>query len=75
VQKRASSEARQVTEKGIACNPQIKIPLEKYTPRLEDNIKIDLTEVRCKCVDWLNVAQNRDHTFHVIFCSTTHECV
>jgi hypothetical protein len=43
------------TEKGIVCSPQVKIPLEKSTPRLKDNIKTDLTEVGCKCVAWINL--------------------
>jgi hypothetical protein len=43
------------TEKGIVCNPQVEIPLEKSTPRLEDNIIMDLTEVGCKCVAWIHL--------------------
>jgi hypothetical protein len=41
------------TEKEIVCSPQVKIPLEKSTPGLEDNIKTDLTEVGCKRVAWI----------------------
>jgi hypothetical protein len=29
--------------------------------RLEDNIRMDLREVRRKVVDWMHVAQDRDH--------------
>jgi hypothetical protein len=33
------------TEKGIVWSPQVKMPLEKYTPRWRDNIKMDLISV------------------------------
>jgi hypothetical protein len=48
------------TEKGIVCSPQVKIPLEKSASRWENNIKMDLTGVGCKCVDWIHVVQDRD---------------
>jgi hypothetical protein len=41
--------------KGIVRNPQVKIPLEKSKPMLEDNIKMDLTEVGCKRVAWIHL--------------------
>jgi hypothetical protein len=47
------------TEKGIVCSPQVKIPLEKSTPRWEDNIKVDLTEVGCKYAYRIRVAQDQ----------------
>jgi len=28
--------------------------------RWEDNIKMDLQEVACGCMDWIELAQNRD---------------
>jgi len=28
--------------------------------RWEDNIKMDLQEVACVCMDWIELAQNRD---------------
>jgi hypothetical protein len=43
------------TEKGVVCNPQVNVPLKKSTPRLEDNIKMDLTEVEYKCVAWIRL--------------------
>jgi hypothetical protein len=46
--------------KFLVVNPEIKIPLEKPRPRWEDNIKMDLTEVRCKVVNWSHLAQDRD---------------
>jgi hypothetical protein len=44
----------------LSANPEVKIPLEKPRPRWEDNIKMDLTEVRCKVVGLIHLAQGRD---------------
>jgi hypothetical protein len=35
-------------------------PLGRPRRRWEDNIKIDLWKVGCGCVDWMELAQNRD---------------
>ena len=37
-----------------------KSPLGRPTHRWEDNIKIDLQQVGCKGMDWINLAQDRD---------------
>ena len=37
-----------------------KRPLRRPRRRWEDNIKIDLQEVRFECVDWNDLAQDRD---------------
>jgi hypothetical protein len=37
-----------------------KIPLERLRRRWEDNIKMDLQEVRCGVMDWIELAQGRD---------------
>jgi hypothetical protein len=34
--------------------------LERHRRRWEDNIKTDLREVGCGCVDWIGLAQDRD---------------
>jgi hypothetical protein len=37
-----------------------KRPLGRPRCRWEDNIRMDLQEVRCGCVDWIGLAQDRD---------------
>jgi hypothetical protein len=40
--------------------PKGKKPLGRPRRRWEDNIKMDLQEVGCGCMDWIELAQNRD---------------
>jgi hypothetical protein len=40
--------------------PEGKRPLGRHWHRWEDNIRTDLREVGCGCVDWMALAQNRD---------------
>jgi len=37
-----------------------KRPLGRHRRRCEDNIKMDLQEVGCGGVDWINLAEDRD---------------
>jgi len=37
-----------------------KTPLGKHRRRWEDNIKMDLQEVGCGGLDWMELAQDRD---------------
>jgi hypothetical protein len=41
-------------------NPERKIPLGRPRCRWENNIKIDLQEVECRSIDWIDVAQDKD---------------
>jgi len=44
----------------LVGKPEVKRPLGKPVCRWEDNIKMDLSEVGCGGMDWIDVAQNRD---------------
>ena len=40
--------------------PEGKRPLGKPRPRWEDNSKMDLQEVGCGVMDWIELAQDRE---------------
>jgi hypothetical protein len=40
--------------------PEGKRPFWRPRHRWEDNIRTDLQEVGCGCVDWIGLAQDRD---------------
>ena len=44
----------------LVGKPEGKRPLGRPRYRWEDNIKMDLQEVGCECMDWIDLAQNRD---------------
>ena len=44
----------------LVGKPEGKRLLGRSRPRWEDNIKMDLQEVRCEVVDWIELAQDRD---------------
>jgi hypothetical protein len=46
----------------LVGKPEGKRPLVKPRRRWEDNIKMDLQEVGCGGVDWIDLAQDRDRT-------------
>jgi hypothetical protein len=45
---------------GLVGKPEGNRPLERSRSRWEDNIKMDLQEVGCGGVDWIELVQNRD---------------
>ena len=44
----------------LVGKPEGRRPLGRPRRRWEDNIRIDLREVGCGCVDWMELAQDRD---------------
>jgi len=46
--------------RGLVGKQEGKRPLGRPRPRWEGNIKIDLQEVGCVGMDWIELAQNRD---------------
>jgi hypothetical protein len=40
--------------------PEGKGPLGRSRRRWEDNIEMDFQEVGCRCMDWIELAQDRD---------------
>jgi len=56
--------ARMREERGVyrvlVGKPEGKIPLGRPRHRWEDNIKMDLQEVGCGGMDWIELAQDRD---------------
>jgi hypothetical protein len=43
----------------LVGKPEGKSPLGRSRRRSEDNIKIDLQEVGCGCMDWIELALDR----------------
>jgi hypothetical protein len=44
----------------LVGKPEGMRPLVRPRRRWEDNIRMDLLEVECGCVDWMELAQDRD---------------
>ena len=51
---------RRVVHKVLVEKPEVKRPLGRPRRRWEDNIKMDLQEVGCGGVDWIDLTQDRD---------------
>jgi len=51
---------REDVYRGLTRKPEGKRQLVKPRNRWEDNIKIDLQEVGCGGMDWIELAQDRD---------------
>jgi len=46
--------------RGLVGKPEGRRPLGRPRGRWEDNIRMDLREVVCGCVVWMELAQDRD---------------
>ena len=44
----------------LVGKPEGKKPLGRPRRRWDDNIKMNLQEVGCGCMDWIGLAQDRD---------------
>jgi hypothetical protein len=44
----------------LVGKPERKRPLGRARRRWEDNIRMDFREVGCGCMDWMELAQDRD---------------
>jgi len=44
----------------LVGKPEGKSPLGRHRRRWGDNIKMDLQEVGCWCLDWIRLAQDTD---------------
>jgi len=44
----------------LVGKPEGKSPLGRPRRRWEDNIKMDIQEVACGVMDWIDLAQDRD---------------
>jgi len=60
----AGNVARMGEKRGVyrvfGVETEIKRPIGRPRRRGEDNIKIDLQEVGCGCMDWIDLAQDMD---------------
>jgi hypothetical protein len=46
--------------RALVGKPERRRPPERPSRRWEDNIKVDIREVGCGGVDWIDLAQDRD---------------
>ena len=50
----------------LVGKPEGKTPLGRPGCRWEDNTKLDLQEVRCEAIDWIELAQDRDRWWALV---------
>jgi hypothetical protein len=50
----------------LVGKPEGRRPLGKPRRRWEDNIRMDLWEVGCACVDWMDIVHDRDRWFALV---------
>jgi len=57
---------RRCVYKVLVGEPEGKRPLGRLRHRWEDNIKMNLQEVGCGCMDWIDVVQVRDRWWALV---------
>ena len=62
----ARMEDRRGVYRVLVGKPEGKRPLGRPRLRWEDNIKMDLQEVGCGCVDWIELAQDKDRWWALV---------
>jgi len=62
----ASTGQRSGVYRVLVGKPERKRPQGRPRHRWEDNIKMDLQEVECAGMDWINVAQDRDRWWELV---------
>jgi hypothetical protein len=50
----------------LVGKPEGKRPLGRPRRRWEDNIKMDLQDVECKGIDWIDLTQNRERWWALV---------
>jgi hypothetical protein len=50
----------------LVGKPERRRPLGRPWRRLEDNIKMDLWDVGCGCMDWIKLAQDSDRWLELV---------
>ena len=50
----------------LVGKPEEKRPLGRRRRRWEDNIKMDLQEVECRGLDWIELAEDRDRWWALV---------
>jgi hypothetical protein len=52
--------------RALVGKPEGMRPLGRPRRRWEDNIRMDLQEVRCGCGDWIGLAHDRDRLWALV---------
>jgi hypothetical protein len=57
----------------LVGKPEGKRPLGRPRHRWKDNIKMDLQEVGCECMDWIYLAQGTDRWLTLVNVVMNHQ--
>ena len=56
----------EITYRLLVGKPEGKTPFGKFRLRWESNIKMDLQEVGCMGMDWIDLAEDRDRWWALV---------